>query len=157
MWEHWDNIRADKTFWSTDMNSFNHYAYGAVAEWMYAAMAGIAVDPDAPGFKHFVLSPRPDTRRGSELPAGQKPITYVKAHYDSIAGRIESAWDFREGLFTYSFTIPTGTSARVEFPLLNGRDYVVINHQKLEMEQLFGKKVGKKLVFELGAGTYMMQ
>ena len=139
------------------MNSFNHYAYGAVAEWMYAAMAGIAVDPDAPGFKHFVLSPRPDTRRGSELPAGQKPITYVKAHYDSIAGRIESAWDFREGLFTYSFTIPTGTSARVEIPLLNGRDYLVINHQKLEMEQLFGKKVGKKLVFELGAGTYMMQ
>ena len=45
----------------------------------------------------------------------------------------------------------------MEFPLLNGRDYVVINHQKLDIEQLSGKKVGKKLVFELGAGTYVMQ
>ena len=157
VWERWNSYTKEKGFGKVSMNSFNHYAYGAVVEWMYAAMAGIAVDPDAPGFKHFVLSPRPDTRKEDELPAGQKPITYVKAHYDSVAGHIESAWDFREGLFTYSFTIPTGTSARVEFPLLNGHDYVVINHQKLEVEQLFGKIVGGKAIFELGAGTYIMQ
>lgn len=157
VWERWNSYTKESGFGKVSMNSFNHYAYGAVAEWMYAAMAGIAVDPDAPGFQHFVLSPRPDTRKDGELPKGQKPITYVKAHYDSVAGRIESAWDFREGLFTYSFTIPTGTSARVEFPLLNGRDYVVINHQKLGFEQLSGKKVGKKLVLELDAGTYVMQ
>ena len=157
VWERWNSYTKEKGFGKVAMNSFNHYAYGAVVEWMYAAMAGIAVDPDVPGFQHFVLSPRPDTRKGSEMPDGQKPITYVKAHYDSVAGRIESAWDFREGLFTYSFTIPAGTSARVEFPLLNGRDHVVINHQKLELEALCGKKVDGKAIFELGAGTYVMQ
>jgi hypothetical protein len=74
-----------------------------------------------------------------------------------MSGRIESAWDFREGLFTYSFTIPTGTSARVEFPLLNGREYVVINHRTFTAEQLGGKICGKKAVFELGAGRYFVQ
>lgn len=157
IWERWNSYTKESGFGKVSMNSFNHYAYGAVAEWMYAAMAGIAVDPDAPGFKHFVLSPRPDTRKGSELPTGQKPITYVKAHYDSVVGRIESAWELCEGVFTYSFTIPTGTSARVEFPLLNGRDYVMINQQKFDFQQLSGTKVGEKLVFELGAGTYVMQ
>lgn len=157
VWERWNSYTKETGFGKVKMNSFNHYAYGAVVEWMYAAMAGIAVDPDIPGFKHFVLSPRPDTRKGDELPAGQKPITYVKAHYDSVAGRIESAWDFREGLFTYSFTIPQGTSARVEFPLLNGRDYVEINHLKFGFEELSGKKEENKVIFELGAGTYIMQ
>ena len=139
------------------MNSFNHYAYGAVVEWLYAAMAGIAADPEAPGFTHFILSPRPDTRKGADLPAGQKPIAFVRARYDSAAGRIESAWDFREGLFTYSFTIPEGTSARVEFPLLNGREEVSVNGKIFTAAQLGGKVVCGKAVFELGAGRYTVQ
>ncbi len=155
VWERWNSYTKETGFGKVNMNSFNHYAYGAVVEWMYASMAGIAADPDAPGFKHFVLSPRPDTRK--VLPEGQQHIRFVKAHYDSIAGRIESAWSFREGLFTYSFTIPTGAGARVEFPLLNGRDYVVINDQKREVSALGGRIVNGKAVFELGAGQYVMQ
>lgn len=157
VWERWNSYTKETGFGKVNMNSFNHYAYGAVVEWMYASMAGIAVDPDCPGFKHFVLSPRPDLRKGSDLPAGQTPITYVKAHYDSAAGRIESAWDFREGLFTYTFTIPEGTGARVEYPLLNGRDFVVINGCKREISELFGRVVNGKAVFELGAGQYTIQ
>lgn len=157
VWERWNSYTKEKGFGRVNMNSFNHYAYGAVVEWMYASAAGIAVDPDCPGFKHFVLSPRPDLRKGSELPAGQEPITFVKAHYDSAAGRIESAWDFREGLFTYSFTIPAGTGARVEYPLLNGRDYVVINGCKREVSELYGRILDGKAVFELGAGKYVLQ
>jgi alpha-L-rhamnosidase len=155
MWEHWNGVKEDGSFWSTDMNSFNHYAYGAVVEWMYASMAGIAADPECPGFKHFVLSPRPDTRK--TLPEGQQNIRFVKAHYDAVAGRIESEWSFREGLFTYSFTIPAGTGARVEFPLLNGRETVVINDKVMDVKALGGRIVNGKAVFELGAGRYILQ
>ena len=157
VWERWNSYTKETGFGKVNMNSFNHYAYGAVVEWLYASAAGIAVDPECPGFKHFVLSPRPDLRKGSELPAGQEPITFVKAHYDSAAGRIESAWDFREGLFTYTFAIPEGAGARVEYPLLNGRDYVVINGCKREVSELFGRIVDGKAVFELGAGRYVVQ
>ena len=157
IWERWNSYTLEKGFGKVNMNSFNHYAYGAVVEWMYASMAGIAADPSAPGFKHFVLSPRPDLRKDAELPEGQERITYVKAHYDSAAGRIESAWDFREGLFTYHFSIPAGAGARVEYPLLNGREYVVINGCKCEVADLFGRIENGKAIFELGAGKYVMQ
>lgn len=62
VWEHWDGIKPDGTMWSTDMNSFNHYAYGAVADWMYGAAAGINSDPDRPGFEHIIFRPVTDER-----------------------------------------------------------------------------------------------
>lgn len=155
VWERWNSYTKESGFGKVNMNSFNHYAYGAVVEWMYASMAGIAADPECPGFKHFVLSPRPDTRK--TLPEGQQNIRFVKAHYDSVAGRIESEWSFREGLFTYSFTIPAGTGARVEFPLLNGRETVVINDKVMDVKALGGRIVNGKAVFELGAGRYILQ
>ena len=58
IWEHWDGMKDDGSMWSADMNSFNHYAYGAIGEWMYRAMAGIEADPEHPGFKHAILYPR---------------------------------------------------------------------------------------------------
>ena len=138
------------------MNSFNHYAYGAVLEWMYASMAGISPDPENPGFKHFLLSPRPDTRRGAELPEGQEAITYVRARYDSICGTIRAAWEFEQEKFIYRVTIPEGTSARVEFPLINDRDTVMINALSMTAEELGGKIEGGKMIFELTAGDYVI-
>jgi membrane-bound lytic murein transglycosylase len=70
---------------------------------------------------------------------------------------IESAWDWREGKFTYSFTIPAGTTARVEFPLLNGREEVVLNARTFTAADLGGAVVKGKAVFELGAGKYVLQ
>lgn len=157
VWERWNSYTIAGGFGKVNMNSFNHYAYGAVMEWLYAAAVGIAVDPAVPAFRHFILSPRPDQRSDAELPAGQERITFVRGHYDSVAGRIESAWDFREGLFTYTCTIPEGTSARVELPLLNGREFVVINAKRFELSALGGSIQGDKAVFELGAGHYVMQ
>ena len=139
------------------MNSFNHYAFGSVVEWIYAYAAGIAVDPATPGFAHFVLSPRPDVRTAEEMPKGQERITFVKAHYDSAQGRIESAWSWREGKFTYSFTIPKGTTARVEFPLLNGTEDLVLNARPFRVEELGGEILNGKAVFELSAGKYVLQ
>ena len=58
IWEHWDGIKPDKTMWSPDMNSFNHYAYGAIGEWMYRVIAGIEIDEKEPGYRHIIFAPK---------------------------------------------------------------------------------------------------
>lgn len=59
VWEHWDGLKPDLSMWSPDMNSFNHYAYGSIGEWMHSAVAGISADESAPGYKRILFKPRP--------------------------------------------------------------------------------------------------
>ncbi len=100
-WEHWDSIKENGDMWSTDMNSFNHYAYGAVAEWMYGNMAGINICEDAPAFKKITFSPETDER-----------ISYVKASVDSKNGVILSEWRrSSDGGITYTFIVPENCEA----------------------------------------------
>ena len=134
------------------MNSYNHYAYGAVSEWMFESMAGIAKDPKSPAFKHFFLAPRPDTRSDDELPEGQKRITFVKASYNSVSGLIKSAWDITNGKFTLNVTIPENTSATIIFPLIGKCGSVLVNSVEIPYE-----KCGSTAVFELGAGQYTIE
>ena len=68
IWERWDGLKPDGTFQDKGMNSFNHYAYGAIGEWMYRVMAGIEIDPAAPGYKHTLIQPRP----GGDSPASAR-------------------------------------------------------------------------------------
>ena len=106
IWERWDGYTKEKGFGPASMNSFNHYANGAVLGWMYRTMAGIRPDPSAPGFRKFILAPRPDPRVGS-----------VTARYRSRAGVIESAWTYgADGVCRWTFTVPKGTTATVRFP-----------------------------------------
>ncbi len=105
IWEHWDGIKPDGTFWSPDMNSFNHYAYGAVGEWLYRVMAGINPVEDDPGFKSIVIRPTPHSA-----------IRWAKAAYDSLYGQIRSEWCVRDSRFELEVDIPANTTARVEFP-----------------------------------------
>jgi len=79
IWERWDGQKPDGTFQDKGMNSFNHYAYGAIGEWMYRVMAGIEIDPAEPGYKHILIQPQP----GGGL-------TYAKASFDSMYGRVAS-------------------------------------------------------------------
>lgn len=102
VWEHWDSIKPDGTMWSTDMNSFNHYAYGAVADWMYGAAAGINSDPDRPGFEHIIFRPVTDRR-----------LDFVKASIDTRRGTVASEWRRENGRIKYIFTVPEGCSASV--------------------------------------------
>ncbi len=157
IWERWNSYTLSNGFGKVTMNSFNHYAYGAVLEWMYSKMAGISPDPERPGFKHFVLCPRPDTREDSELPEGQERITFVKAQYDSVCGKICSEWHFENGEFVSSVEIPEGTSARVEFPLLSAKDSLEINGLVMSKEELGAKIENGKMIFELGAGKYIIK
>ncbi len=117
IWERWNSYTIEKGFGDAGMNSFNHYAYGAVLEWMYKYMAGINNDFDEPGFKHVVLRPMPDTRTKDELTEGQENITFVEAEYESASGLIKSSWRMENGTFVYNCTVPTRAS--LFFPLIN--------------------------------------
>ncbi|MEU6355402.1 family 78 glycoside hydrolase catalytic domain, partial [Streptomyces sp. NPDC047072] len=112
VWERWNSYSVADGFGPVSMNSFNHYAYGAVMEWMYAHMAGIARDPASPGFKHFVLRPHLD-------PTGR--ITHVAAAYESPYGRIKSEWSVDDGgtTLSYDVQVPANSEATLRVPAVS--------------------------------------
>ena len=134
------------------MNSFNHYAYGAVAEWFYSGMCGIKPDTEMPGWEHFFLAPTPDMRRDDEIPEGQKRITTARASYDSVAGHIESAWVSVDDRFEYSFIIPEETAATVS--LVSEKDVLKINGIEFKLEEINGRRIGDRILFPLSEGAY---
>ncbi len=155
IWERWDSYTIEKGFQTVDMNSFNHYSYGAVSEWMYRFMAGIEADEAAPGFKHFILQPNPDKR--TTLPQGQERITSVEAKYKSYYGDIKSAWVLRaDGNLSYTATVPANTTATLYLPLANTSDVVYEGSVLAENAEgvTFVKKENGKAVYELKSGTY---
>ena len=150
IWERWNSYTLERGFGDVGMNSFNHYAYGAVAEWMFSGMAGICPEEQYPGFERFRLAPKPDMR--TVLPEGQSRINRVRASYDSIKGHIGSAWCRVDDGFEYEFEIPSGTVADVTLPgqweriNINGLDFVPA--------ELGAKTDGAGISFTLEAGKY---
>lgn len=105
IWERWDGQKPNGTFQNPGMNSFNHYAYGAIGEWLYTYVSGIKIDENNPGYKHFVLAPH--------LGGG---LTGARAELDSMYGKIKSAWKIEGGIFIYEIEIPANTTATVILP-----------------------------------------
>ncbi len=105
IWERWNSYMVDKGMGPRGMNSFNHYAYGCVCEWIWESAAGIATDPTQPGFKHIIMRPIPDKRLG-----------HISAEYNSAAGLIKSAWRYEGDKWIWDFTIPEGATATVTLP-----------------------------------------
>lgn len=128
------------------MNSFNHYSFGAVGAWMYAYSLGIMRDEANPGFKHFILSPRID-------PTGK--MTFAKGYYDSLYGRIESAWEVTADKVKYLFTIPANTTATLKIPA-KGIDSITENGTSLVMaEGIISTSYADGMAdIELGSGKY---
>ncbi len=163
VWERWNSYTKDRGFGDVSMNSFNHYAYGAVVEWLYSVAAGIRPDEDEGGFAHMTLAPIPDTRQGAWLPAGQTPMTSISAYYDSHMGRIESGWQYEGEDFVWKCTIPCGAVATIRFPLLTnkaydaGRKTIVINGVTYTFPELLATQTGAYVEFELPGGTYEMR
>ncbi|WP_206341808.1 alpha-L-rhamnosidase [Streptomyces ureilyticus] len=112
VWERWNSYSEDAGFGPVSMNSFNHYAYGAIMEWMYAYMAGIARDPDSPGFKRFVLQPHLD-------PTGK--VTRVSGSYESPYGEIRSEWKVEDGgrILAYEAVVPANSEATLRLPAVS--------------------------------------
>lgn len=114
VWERWNSVLEDGSISSTGMNSLNHYAYGAIVEWMYRYMGGINPIDEYPGFKKFVIKPYADSRFG-----------WANVVYKSTYGNIESAWEITEDSITYTVKVPFDTQA--EFILRNAGTGVTIN------------------------------
>ena len=95
VWEHWDSLREDGTFWDTSMNSFNHYAYGAVTDWVYTVSAGIRYIEAAPGYQQVCIAPHPNDR-----------IDWLKAEVDTRHGKVTSYWRKENDFWRYEITTP---------------------------------------------------
>ncbi|MGB3253231.1 family 78 glycoside hydrolase catalytic domain [Buttiauxella gaviniae] len=141
IWEHWDGMKPDGSMWSADMNSFNHYAYGAVGEWLYRSVAGIEADADEPGFKHVIIAP---TIGGN--------VSWVDAAYDSVYGEIKVRWQVRQSrvgdIVTLDVKVPHNTHATLKLSgigeLLSARDMAF----KLQENSGFA---------EVGSGDYKVE
>jgi alpha-L-rhamnosidase len=100
IWERWDAIQEDGSIYNPQMNSYNHYAYGAVCQWLLEGVAGFRPDPEAPGFAHIIFEPT--------ILAGLSPVS---AHHDSPHGHIEAGWSVDADRVRYRFVVPAGTTA----------------------------------------------
>ncbi|MBR4775758.1 MAG: family 78 glycoside hydrolase catalytic domain [Bacteroidales bacterium] len=105
IWERWNSYTLEEGMGPKGMNSFNHYAYGCVCQWLWETAAGIASDASAPGFKHILMRPVPDKRLGS-----------MEATYNSVAGLIKSEWHYEGDTWVWTFTMPEGSTASVTLP-----------------------------------------
>lgn len=110
MWEHWDGIKEDGSFWEVSMNSYNHYAYGAVYDWIFGKAAGIQIEK--PAYEAITIAPIPDERLG-----------HLTASIETRRGKILSHWEYRSERVLYRFEIPAGTTAKIKLP--DGREETV--------------------------------
>ncbi len=147
IWERLNSYTVEKGFGGNNsMNSFSHYSFGAVGAWLVNYSLGIQRDEREPGFKHFLLQPIPD-------PTGQ--MTFANGYYDSMYGRIESGWQMKNGILSYTVTIPVNTSATLYLPASDPK-----NISEGGEDASFSKGVtfiryeGGKSVFELKSGHY---
>ena len=144
MWERWDGIRPDSSFEDPGMNSFNHYAFGAVGDWMYQNIGGIDLDAAAPGYRHARIAPR----------AGAG-LTSASASIETGYGKLSTAWKLEGQRFVLDVAVPANTSAEITMwdarlddvreggISLTARDGIRAAHQR-----------GNDVVLDVGSGNY---
>jgi len=141
IWERWDGQKPDSSFQNPGMNSFNHYAYGAIGKWMYQVVAGIGIDENNPGYKHIIVNPRP----GGGLSS-------AKATHQSLYGEIASGWELDGEKLTMKVEIPANTTASIHIP--GDTSGVEINSSGLIGSGMDYKEVNGKTVLSAGSGSY---
>ena len=140
IWERWDGIKPDGSFQDVGMNSFNHYAYGAIGDWLYRHVAGIDIDENQPGYKHFKLAPH----------VGKGELTKVSSKLETIYGQIVSVWTIDKDKFIYTIEIPANTTATVTLPYARVAD-VKVNNNSLDKK---ATQNGRDVLIEMGSGKY---
>jgi alpha-L-rhamnosidase len=144
IWERWDGLKPDGSFQDKGMNSFNHYAYGAIGEWMYRVMAGIEVDESAPGYKHIFIQPQPGGG-----------FTWVKASHQTVHGKVTSSWKTEGGVFELTVDIPANTRATVRLPKAQLGTVFESGKPLSEAEGISdGRQDGEDALIEVGSGLY---
>ncbi|MEO6228593.1 MAG: alpha-L-rhamnosidase C-terminal domain-containing protein, partial [Ferruginibacter sp.] len=142
IWERWDGQKTDSTFQDVGMNSFNHYAYGAIGDWMYRVVAGIEIGE--PGYKQILIQPTPTDK-----------LSFAKASFESAYGTIASGWEKKDGKMMVKVSIPANTTAIVTLPKTTASD-VLESNKAVQGNAAFKniKAVGDDLQFEVGSGEY---
>jgi alpha-L-rhamnosidase len=144
VWERWDGFTDEKGFQSEEMNSFNHYAYGAVGAWLYGVVAGIDLDPQQPGYRHIIFKPCPG-----------EGISSARAEYESMYGPLLSDWRLAEDEMDWDVSVPPSTNATAYIPATDGQ--VVLEGgrpvDQAEGVEVVGREAGK-LVVRLASGAY---
>ncbi len=141
IWERWDTQKPDGTI-IEGMNSFNHYSYGAIGEWLYTHVAGLNIDVENPGYKHILFYPHP----GGGL-------TNAKVDFESMYGSVKSAWEIKDDKFIYEVTIPANSTGTVTLPKAKGKS-VMLNSESMNLET---SGSGDNLIISLGSGNYVFE
>ena len=146
IWERWDGQKPDGSFQDVGMNSFNHYAYGAIGEWLYRHVAGMDIDPEMPGYKHILLAPHP----GGGL-------TNANAEFTSLYGKVKSSWKIEGNDFVYDVTVPANTTATVTLPSAQA-DQLTVNAQAMPASIKGSlKQTEKGVSLNVGSGSYQFR
>ena len=147
IWERWDGQKPDGTFQDAGMNSFNHYAYGAIGEWMYQVVAGIEIDPALPGYKHVLIQPQPGGG-----------IQWVKARVDTGYGDVASSWALEGDRFSVSVAVPPNTRGTIRLP---GASLAEVTEGGRPVATAAGvreaKAVEGAVAVEVGSGSYRFE
>jgi alpha-L-rhamnosidase len=159
IWERWDSFTRENGFGGKDgkqnasMNSFSHYSFGAVCEWMFTTLAGI--DTDGPGYGQIVIRPRPPSPGSNPE---HKPIHWVKARTASHRGTIESAWRRDAKTFQLVVTVPPGSTATVHLPARSGLDVTEGGKPLMGvLEAHLLRHEDGEAVIRVGSGTYRFE
>ena len=144
IWERWDGIKPDGSFQDVGMNSFNHYAYGAVGNWLYTKVAGISIDPGSPGYKNIIIKPYLN-----------KQLSYAKAEYHSMYGKIVSEWHIDNGEFKLHVIIPANTTAEIFIPAGKAAQITEsgVPVSEVNSARLLGSGEGR-ILLKVGSGEY---
>jgi alpha-L-rhamnosidase len=147
IWERWDGIKPDSTFQTPGMNSFNHYAYGAIGDWMYRVVTGIDTEESSPGYKRIVIKPHPGGK-----------LTSAKSDLETPYGLVSSSWRKENGKIILEVKIPTNTRATIYIPTSN-KNSVTENQKPIQGSKEMVLKPGdeKYAVVELGSGDYRFE
>jgi alpha-L-rhamnosidase len=142
IWERWDGEKTDSTFQDEGMNSFNHYAYGAIGDWMYRESAGI--DTKGPGYRHLLLDPHISSK-----------LSYSKATFESPYGSVASGWEKKDGKILIKIRVPANATATVVLPTENSSG-ITEGSKPLSENKNFSdvRTVDKKVMLEAGSGEY---
>ncbi len=145
IWERWDGEKTDSTFEDAGMNSFNHYAYGAIGDWMYRVSAGI--ETNGAGYKHIIIQPHPTSK-----------LTYSKASFESSYGTIASGWERKDGKVIVKVKIPANTTATIFLPA-SSQSKVTESGKALTQDTYLTdiKFSDNQLTMQAGSGDYTFE
>lgn len=144
IWERWDGQKPDSSFQTPGMNSFNHYAYGAIGDWMYRVMAGIDTDPSAPGYKKIIIRPQLTDK-----------LTFAAADLQTYYGSVGSHWKREGNKVQLDVVIPANTTATVYIPSTSPDAVREGNNPLSSVKEISMKgQEGAYTVVELGSGKY---